>query len=264
MCRLFAYVAKDSSSSNRELGAEGIESFVSLARLHGDGWGWAGVSNLGEQPKVIKSPLSAAVDPNFQKTISLPSHAAMMHLRWATMGLPVEMCNAHPFEANGVSFEHNGSLKPIDRVRAMLRPETLARMTGETDSEMYFALIQEQREAGIELAEATRMVARRLREAFPLSSLNAILLDAHQLVVVHASATSELPREDVDEINELGGLPDEHNEDYFSLRWKRSSEGTLMFSSTGVAGDGWQNLPAESVTQVSLADLTMSTVPLAS
>lgn len=262
MCRLFAYVSPGTSTADRELGEDGIESFLSLARLHGDGWGWAGVEHLGDAPVVRKSPLSAAADPDFRRTIGTAGHAAMMHLRWATLGLPVELCNAHPFRLGDVSFEHNGSLKPIGRARAMLSPEALARMTGDTDSEMYFVLIQEQLDAGLDLPGATLRVVRRLREAFPLSSLNAILLDREQLVVVHASARSVLPDDDLDEIAQLGGLPDEHNEDYFALRWKRSADGAVLISSTGVAGTGWTPLPAESVTTVRLADGTMRTESL--
>ncbi|MDQ4214936.1 class II glutamine amidotransferase [Microbacterium capsulatum] len=262
MCRLFAYVAPDTSAADRELGEEGIESFLSLARLHGDGWGWAGVARTGEAPEVRKSPLSAAADPDFRPTIATAGHAAMMHLRWATLGLPVELRNAHPFRAGDVSFEHNGSLKPIERVRAMLSPEALAGMSGETDSEMYFTLIREQLAAGADLPEATARVVRRLRAAFPLSSLNAILLDGDQLVVVHASARSVLPDDDVEEIAQLGGLPDDHNEDYFALRWKRSPDGTVLISSTGVAGAGWETLPPESVTTVRLEDGTMATEAL--
>jgi glutamine amidotransferase len=264
MCRLFAYVTPDTSTADRELGEDGIESFLSLARLHGDGWGWAGVEHLGDAPQVRKSPLSAAVDPDFLRAVGSTGHAAMVHLRWATLGLPVELRNAHPFRSGDISFEHNGSLKPIDRVRAMLSPEALARMTGDTDSEMYFTLIQEQLATGANLPEATARVARRLRAAFPLSSLNAILLDREQLVVVHASARSALPEDDIEEIAQLGGLPDDHNEDYFALRWKRTIDGTVLISSTGVAGTGWETLPPESVTTVRLDDSTMRTEALES
>lgn len=262
MCRLFAYVSPDASTTDRELGEDGIESFLTLARLHGDGWGWAGIRRLGDAPDIHKSPLSAAGDPEFRTTLATPGCAAMLHLRWATLGLPVELCNAHPFRRGDTSFEHNGSLKPIERIRAMLTPAALAEMTGDTDSEMYFALIREQQASGLSLPEATLHVARRLREAFPLASLNAILLDREQLVVVHASARSILPDDDIAEIAELGGLPDEHNEDYFALRWKRSPDGTVLVSSTGVAGEGWQTLPAESVTSVRLDDRTAHTVAL--
>ncbi len=102
---------------------------------------------------------------------------------------------------------------------------------------MYFALIQEQLAAGASLPDATARVARRLREAFPLSSLNAILLDSEQLVVVHASARSVLPADDFEEITQLGGLPDEHNEDYFALRWKRAADSTVLDQLHGCGRD---------------------------
>ncbi|WP_052226676.1 class II glutamine amidotransferase [Microbacterium mangrovi] len=263
MCRLFAYVSPGTSTTERELGDAGIETFLSLARLHGDGWGWSGIPRPGDAPALHKSPLSAAADPGFRATIATPGHAAMLHLRWATLGLPVELRNAHPFRVGDTSFEHNGSLKPIERVRAMLSPDAAARMTGDTDSEMYFTLILEEQAAGSSLPEATVRVARRLREAFPLASLNAILLDREQMVVVHASARSILPDDDIAEITQLGGLPDDHNEDYFALRWKHTPDGTVQVSSTGVGGDGWETLPAESVTTVRLDDRATETVSLA-
>lgn len=263
MCRLFAYVSPASSTIDHELGEDGIESFLALARLHGDGWGWAGIGRPGEAPEVRKSPQSAAVDPDFRSAVDSAGHAAMIHLRWATSGLPVEMRNAHPFRHGKTSFEHNGSLKPIGRLREMLTPDVVAELTGDTDSEMYFALIRAQQKAGATLPDATLHVARRLRDAFPFASLNAILLDSEQMVVVHASAHSALADDDVAEIAQLGGLPDEHNEDYFALRWKHGADGTVLISSTGVAGDGWESLPAESVTTVRLDDRTAHSATLA-
>lgn len=262
MCRLFAYVSAGASTTDRELGADGIESFLTLARLHGDGWGWAGIEQLGDAPAMHRSPLSAAADPDFRSTIAQSSRAAMMHLRWATLGLPVELHNTHPFQAGDVAFEHNGSLKPIERLRAMVSTQARRTMAGDTDSELYFALIREQLAVGLPLPLAAELVARQLRAVFPLPSLNAILLDREHLVVVHASARSVLPSDDIEEMTQLGGLPDEHNEDYFALRWKRSADGTVLISSTGVAGDGWDPLPPESVTTVRLADGSLRTVAL--
>lgn len=253
MCRLFAYVAPDSSAVDRELGDAGMEGFLSLARLHGDGWGWAGVDHPGATPTVRKSMRSAATDPGFRDALALDGRAGMVHLRWATIGLAIDTRNTHPFSADGVSFEHNGSLKPLDVVRGMLAPETLAGLTGDTDSEMYFALIRERLATGATVGQATLDAARRLRSAYPTCSLNALLLDAEQLVVVHASARSRLDEDDLDEIHQFD-LPNEHTEDYFALRWTRKADGTLLVGSTGVAGSDWDALPAESVTTVRLAD----------
>lgn len=262
MCRLFAYVAPETSAADVQLGAAGLEGLRSLARLHGDGWGWAGALRPGDEPEVRKSPLSAADDESFSAALHEEAHAAMVHLRWATSGLPVEHCNAHPFRAGDIAFEHNGSLKPIERARALLSPEAQASMTGDTDSEMYFALIREAVAAGRTLPDAVLDVVRRLRVEFPVSSLNAILLDRDVMVVVHASARSALPAGDLEEIEEIGGLPDEHNDDYFALRWLRKSDGTVLVGSTGVADPSWDALPAESVNIIRLDDRTAQTVLL--
>lgn len=263
MCRLFAFVAPARSTAGAELGPDGIESLLALARLHGDGWGWAGVDRPGAAPSVVRSAASAATDPDFAATMAAPARAAMVHLRWATPGIPVSVHNAHPFHVDGVAFEHNGSLKPLSDLRDMLAPQTAAELSGDTDSEMYFALIREQLAHGLPLAEAAASVARRLREAFPFASLNAILLDSDRLVVVHASARSILTDRDVTEIRLHPHLPEEHNEDYFALRWTRTRAGVTLIGSTGVAHDAWRPLPPESVTEIRLEDGEHVTLNLA-
>ena len=257
MCRLFAFVAPHSSTVDTELGNSGLHCLISLAQVHGDGWGWAGVSEIGSQPTVHKSPLSAAADPEFHRTLATPARAAMVHLRWATLGLEIGDENTHPFLAEGISFEHNGSLKPIERIRALLSPESLTGMHGDTDSEMYFALIKEKTGAGLPLPAATLATARELREAYPTGSLNAFTLDAEHLVVVHANARTFLSDEDVMLLREFD-LPDAHADDYYSLQWLTKSDGTVLIGSTGVAEAGWRAMPAESVITISLADGAVS------
>lgn len=263
MCRLFAFVSPDQSTAGGELGPRGIESLLTLARLHGDGWGWAGVEQPGQAPRVQRSAESAATDPAFDTAMSTPMRSAMVHLRWATPGIPVSECNAHPFHVGELAFEHNGSLKPLDALRALVSPESLAQLDGDTDSEMYFALIREQLALGLSLHDAAARVAARLREEFPFASLNAILLDGEQLIVVHASARSILTERDLSEISRHPHLPEEHNEDYFALRWTRTSDGVILIGSTGVAADEWRPLPAEAVTAIRLADGSSRTLELA-
>ncbi|MDT0156526.1 class II glutamine amidotransferase [Microbacterium sp. ARD32] len=265
MCRLFAFVSPITASARTELGADGVESLLALARLHGDGWGRASVREPGAAPIVTRSAVSAAEDPGFDAALATPCRAAVVHLRWATAGLPVNLRNAHPFEADGVAFAHNGSIKPRDTLQAQLRPESVEALQGTTDSEMYFALIRERLAAGDALPEAAAHVAHSLRELFPLASLNALILDAEHLVVVHASATSALTEHDLARLAPVAELlPDEHNEDYFALRMRESADGTVMVGSTGVAGVGWEPLPAESVTAIRLHDRQRTTVALGS
>lgn len=261
MCRLFAFVAPHTSTVDRELGTRGMDSLISLAQVHGDGWGWAGVPQVGAAPAVHKSVKSAAADPGFGTTLAADARAAMVHLRWATAGMDIEADNTHPFLADGVSFEHNGSLKPVERARKLLSAASLSAMTGHTDSEMYFALVREKKATRLDLPAATRAAASDLRRAFPFGSLNAILLTAEQLIVVHANAHAALTDDDVIEIMKFN-LPDEHAEDYFALRWDRKPDGTILIGSTGVAEVDWEPLPAESVTTINLSDGQTSTAPL--
>lgn len=264
MCRLFAFVAPDHSAARRELGRDGMQSLLSLARLHGDGWGWAGVTAPGQPPATHRSARSAIGDAAFEQAMDAECRAAIVHLRWATAGLPVNDCNAHPFEADGIALAHNGSIKPLDQLRSLLSPESVATLSGTTDSEMYFALIREKVAEGLGLHEAATRVAALLRELFPLASLNALLLDAEHLIVVHASATSILTDDDLSRLAPLAEvLPSEHNEDYFALRWREGPDGTIAVGSTGVAGAGWTPLPAESVTAIRLDDRSVSTLDLA-
>src|SRR5690606_25954625 len=117
----------------------------------------------------------------------------------------------------------------LDDLRTLLSPESVAALNGTTDSEMYFALIREQVSHGLSLQDAAAQVAHRLRDLFPLASLNALILDRDQLVVVHASATSILTDHDRSRLAPLADqLPDEHNEDYFALRGRTGADGSIM------------------------------------
>ena len=67
-----------------------------------------------------------------------------------------------------------------------------------------------------------------------------------------------------EDIAELGaaGLPAEHVEDYFALRWARPDDEVIVVGSTGFGDLDWQPLPPESVSAISLRDRTMSVMPL--
>lgn len=262
MCRLFAFVSRGESTAGSELGDDGLRRLTTLAQVHADGWGWSGVRELGEDPAVHKSVQSAFTDPAFVATLGTKSRAAMVHLRWATLGLNVETNNTHPFLADGVSFEHNGSLEPLSQIRSMLSAPSLAGMHGHTDSEMYFALIREKTAEGLDLSSATLQVARHLRNAFPGSSLNAILLDAHELIVVNAHAHTPLAPDVVAEIAQYN-LPIGHAEDYYALSWITKPDGTVLIGSAAVSEPDWSPLPDEAVITIRLSDARVSIASLA-
>ena len=96
---------------------------------------------------------------------------------------------------------------------------------------------------------------------YPEASLNALVLGEDQLIAVHAHARSRLPDEDIEEIT-AAELPTDHLEDYFALRWARPDDDTVVIGSTGFGDLEWQPLPPESVTAISMHDLSISLHPL--
>jgi predicted glutamine amidotransferase len=259
MCRLLAVVAAEPRTVAAVVDEESLRQFVSLTRIHGDGWGAAQVAQPGAVPEVEVSAGSAVQDERFADLVHhRAARASVLHLRWASSGLPVSPENSHPFLTEEIAFAHNGSLRPFELLDDLVDDEARAAVRGTTDSERYFAVVRQQLRDTPDLATATLLAVRRLREVYPVASLNALVMDSRQLVAVHASSRSVLPDEDLADLGQAD-LPGEHLEDYFGLRWARPDPGTLVIGSTGFGTLDWQPLPAESVTAVDLADRSMST-----
>jgi predicted glutamine amidotransferase len=262
MCRLLGVVSATPISVSRVVGEHVLADFVALTKIHGDGWGVARIRLPGQGPKIEVSAGSAAADPHFAAAIhDRRSAASLVHLRWATTGLAVRPENSHPFLADRIAMAHNGSVKPIGRLDDLLTPEIAATLRGSTDSERYFGLIRQHRASSPNLAEAVRRAVSQLREIFPTASLNAIVLGEDQMIAVHAHARSQLPDEDIAEIT-AADLPAEHLEDYFGMRWARTDSDRVVIASTGFGDLDWRPLESESVTAISMYDLSMTTLPL--
>ncbi|MFJ7151957.1 glutamine--fructose-6-phosphate transaminase (isomerizing) [Streptomyces sp. NPDC100445] len=110
------------------------------------------------------------------------------HTRWATHGGPTD-ANAHPHldNAGRVAVVHNGIIENF----AALRTELAGRgheLTSETDTEVVAHLLAEEFSAAADLAEAMRLVCRRLEGAFTLVAVHADEPD----VVVGARRNSPL------------------------------------------------------------------------
>lgn len=260
MCRLLAYVAPATSTFTDVIGTDQGLAFQRLARLHADGWGamW-----LREDARIERR---RTADPGFRNaelTNALNGHrprAAVAHLRLATGGLAVDERNTHPFVADGVGFAHNGSILPVDELRAMVYPSFLRTCSGTTDSELYFALIRERLADGLDLGGAVMTAVTTLRQRFPIASLNAMVLDADQLVVVRSSSHAVVPREHFIERGIVDAdLPPAHDGAYYDLRVRVGEDGSLAFASSGLDTTGWTDLPAESVTVVDIPTVTMKT-----
>jgi predicted glutamine amidotransferase len=262
MCRLLGVVSAGPISVADAVGDDVLKDFVALTQIHGDGWGVAAVDHVGAPPHVAVSAGSALHDDEFTTlTHDVRAAASVVHLRWATSGLVVEPQNSHPFLVDGLAMAHNGSIKPMSPLNDLLEPAVAASLRGTTDSERYFAVIRQHRRTAPTLAEAVRRAVAQLRCIYPEASLNALLLGEDQLIVVHAHARSRLLEEDIEEISATD-LPAEHLEDYFSLRIARPSDDVMVIGSTGFGDLPWEPLPPESVTAVSLSDLSTTVHPI--
>jgi len=110
------------------------------------------------------------------------------HTRWATHGGPTD-ANAHPHldNAGRVAVVHNGIIENF----AVLRAELAERghdLASETDTEVVAHLLAEEFSVTSDLAEAMRLVCRRLEGAFTLVAVHADEPD----VVVGARRNSPL------------------------------------------------------------------------
>ncbi|MER6629350.1 glutamine--fructose-6-phosphate transaminase (isomerizing) [Streptomyces sp. NPDC000987] len=110
------------------------------------------------------------------------------HTRWATHGGPTD-ANAHPHldNAGRVAVVHNGIIENFASLRAELA-ERGHELASETDTEVVAHLLAEEFSSCSDLAEAMRLVCRRLEGAFTLVAVHADEPD----VVVGARRNSPL------------------------------------------------------------------------
>jgi len=266
MCRLLGWVARPGMSLYDVLGENSFVAFAQLSRIHADGWGLATVS--GDEIQVRRSTAAATADPMFREAATeVVSEAGVAHLRWASPGLPVELCNAHPFHYGSTAFAHNGGIYPLNRVGELLTDEWRPRLTGTTDSEHYFlAIMAEVEDHGRDVAAAIGRVTARLAAKYQPSSLNAMLLTPEALYVINCHDTSTSPVLPPLEPASVDGLVEaaETQAPYYDLRYRRTPT-SFVVASSGFAqpeGGGWQRIVNNSVLVADRGSMAMKTVPL--
>lgn len=249
MCRLLGFVADRPLSAREVLGSEQIEAFTSLSSVHGDGWGMASY----DQGRVerVTSPQSAASDSAYDAAVGLHrATAEIVHLRWATEGLQVEPNNSHPFGDDELALAHNGFIAPLERLEGLLSEQGRAALRGGTDSERYFQFVRDQiRACGDETAGVRHAVDVLARE-FPNASLNAMLLSAAALYIVHVNSRATPPTDDLREIfDDEASIPPGHIDQYFQLGYRIDAHG-VAFVSSGLTERGWTPVPPDSVARI--------------
>ena len=189
MCRLLGYVSQEKQSFNQAVGSDFAE-FVTLSSVHCDGWGVATIDHDQSVAHVSRAPEAASKSEEFSKTIEESiSDGALLHLRWATAGLPVSENNTHPFAYKDISFIHNGATYPPVALESVISPELIPLIQGDTDSERYFYfVITKIKELGF--VEGCKAAANYIRSNVDYSSINAMIMNEKQWVVERPSGPS--------------------------------------------------------------------------
>ncbi|MFC5656804.1 glutamine--fructose-6-phosphate transaminase (isomerizing) [Streptomyces nogalater] len=181
MCGIVGYVGSQSALDVVMAG---------LKRLEYRGYDSAGVAVLADGGLAAAKKAGKLV--NLEKELverPLPTGSTGIgHTRWATHGGPTD-ANAHPHldNAGRVAVVHNGIIENFAVLRAELA-ERGHELTSETDTEVVAHLLAEEFSVTADLAEAMRLVCRRLEGAFTLVAVHADEPD----VVVGARRNSPL------------------------------------------------------------------------
>ncbi|MGW2096238.1 glutamine--fructose-6-phosphate transaminase (isomerizing) [Streptomyces olivaceoviridis] len=166
MCGIVGYVGSQSALDVVMAG---------LKRLEYRGYDSAGVAVLADGGLAAAKKAGKLV--NLEKELverPLPAGTTGIgHTRWATHGGPTD-ANAHPHldNAGRVAVVHNGIIENFAVLRAELA-ERGHELNSETDTEVVAHLLAEEFSATADLAEAMRLVCRRLEGAFTLVAVHA-------------------------------------------------------------------------------------------
>lgn len=250
MCRLLGWATPAPTTLARLLGAGDLGAFTELSCKHGDGWGMA---RAGDGTVLVDKEAGAARTSERFAAVAQEhsSDLAMVHLRWATLGLPVAQDNAHPFTSGRLAFAHNGSIAPPSAVEELLDDRTRRLLRGDTDSERFFLAVlsrlddhdaPDDAEVGRAYAETVRTIRRDLR----VSSLNSMLLTPTTLFAVCSYDPEAAARED--------------EADYYRLRLRVATDAVVVASSGW--GSDWSELDNDHLLAVDRRSLTVTTHPL--
>ena len=246
MCRLLGYVSLKPESFAQAAG-EKLPEFISLSSVHCDGWGVATFDHTSKESHLKRAPEIASESLTFQETISTTkTDGALLHLRWATSGIPVSENNTHPFISHGFSFTHNGAIYPANALDSAIAQKFKSEIQGETDSERYFYFILTQIEKH-GLVEGVLSAVREIKEKFDFSSINAMLMTDSQFITICEHDPKRKPDWAVD--------------GYYDLYYK-FNDGDLVVASSGWDQAGWINLPNHHVLVVDRATLKQQVLAL--
>lgn len=224
MCRLLGYTSNKAISFDQAIGPD-FQEFVKLADDHCDGWGIA-----SSEKDLYREPVSATKSSHFKDEIAKhKSPGALLHLRWATPGLPVAEKNTHPFTYGDISFIHNGALLPGDQLDSKIPDHLKARITGDTDSERYFwFVISEIEKNGF--VEGVKSALSYIKKNITYSSVNCMIMNKETFIAACIYNQDRIPDRFKDQV------------DYYRLKYTER-DGNVIVGSSGWNQSGWKELP---------------------
>jgi predicted glutamine amidotransferase len=143
MCRLLGIVASELTEFGLGL-TEAPRCLAKLSREHRDGWGIAihRAGGVDDPTWLLHKGTAPAVDDHRFHALASASrgHLLVAHIRQKTVGA-TRLENTHPFLSDGWVFAHNGTIQHQDGLRAACSVRRLREITGDTDSELFFAYV---------------------------------------------------------------------------------------------------------------------------
>jgi predicted glutamine amidotransferase len=249
VCRLLGWVSDRPSTLAELLPRDALEAFTQLSQIHADGWGLAWLDDDDHLQRTREPKAAHSSKAYWQAVSRVRTRAAILHLRWATLGLPVSLENTHPFVRDGRAFAHNGAIHPLDGMGDLLTPEQRDALEGDTDSERYFSLLSESvgdlgRLAGVR--RTIELVDQRLKA----SSLNAMLLTRTDLTTISCHDPTAGPS---------AGEPGADDEDGYFQLFVRDDREVTMVASSAWGRRGWDRLPNGVVVRVDIPSRALQT-----
>ena len=240
------------------MGEQSLDEFTQMSKFHGDGWGVAWYDRQQpDQVHIQKSPLRASDSASYAELVHRKlGDLGMVHLRWATPGLPVEPRNTHPFRRGAMAMAHNGAIHPQDRLGELLPPAWERQLTGTTDSERYFLHVMSGLDAGEDMISAIEATVAHIDRLFTPNSLNAMLLTPDALYAISYYWPERIPHAALAARGMECGT-----DQYFELAHLETETG-IVVASSGWPQAGWTPLPNRNVLVIDRATLKLSVVPL--
>ena len=259
MCRLLGYCCRRETPVAGLIGEEALREFTALSAFHSDGWGVGWYET--DRPHLRRSAQRAEVEPGYRRLTHSPlSDIGLVHLRWATPGLPPSGHNTHPFRYGPYLLAHNGAIHPQSRLAEMLPAKWERRLHGTSDSERYLLHIMWRLEARDgDMVAAIADTVTDISSRFAVNSLNAIVLSPQAMYAVSWHDPGRLPEA---ELRQRGALTTpEEIAGYFHLAYRVTGD-AVVAASSGWPQPGWTVLPNGSVLVVDRGTLDTSVVSL--